>query len=74
MKCPLMTQIGHELAELLRWTPLALGKRQQFQRRTYDDEERVLVLRSIAMTFSSLLDFVEPDLKGEEKRYKSNNV
>jgi hypothetical protein len=37
-------------------------------------EERVLVLRSIAMTFSILLDFVEPDLKGEEKRYKSNNV
>ena len=69
-----MTQSGHELAELLRWTPLALGKRQQSQRRTYDDEERVLVLRSIAMTFSSLLDFVEPDLKGEENRYNSNNV
>jgi quercetin dioxygenase-like cupin family protein len=30
----------------------------------------VLVLRPLAMTFSSLLDFVEADLKGEEKRYK----
>ena len=53
---------------------LALGKRQQSQRGTYDDEGRVLVLRSLAMAFSSLLDFVEPDLKGEEKRYNPNNV
>jgi|SRR6516225_10225896 len=34
---------------------LALGKRQQSQRGTYDDEGRVLVLRSLAMTFSSFI-------------------